>query len=161
MKNKTFAIDFGIVGNGESYTLRIPIALYPEIEKAKSVSNEGGLDALVGIFECFSEMDDIKRMTTQAMIINRAQSLKTLDDMLLLVKTMSVCMEFFDSKDEEKSNIYYSHLLDVATQSYVIEHSKTDRNLSVLLFTDNTSLSTMHRFFAACHTFMRLQTAKV
>ena len=106
MKNKTFAIDFGIVGNGESYTLRMPIALYPEIEKAKSVSNEGGLDALVGIFECFSEMDDIKRMTTQAMIINRAQSLKTLDDMLLLVKTMSVCMEFFDSKDEEKSNIY-------------------------------------------------------
>ena len=100
MKNKTFAIDFGIVGNGESYTLRIPIALYPEIEKAKSVSNEGGLDALVGIFECFSEMDDVKRMTTQAMIINRAKSLKTLDDMLLLVKTMSACMEFFDSKDE-------------------------------------------------------------
>ena len=100
MKNKTFAIDFGMVGNGESYTLRMPIALYPEIEKAKSVSNEGGLDALVGIFECFSEMDDVKRMTTQAMIINRAKSLKTLDDMLLLVKTMSACMEFFDSKDE-------------------------------------------------------------
>ena len=105
MKNKTFAIDFGLVGNGKSYTLRMPISLYTEIEKAKLAPNEGGLETLVGIFECFAEMDDAKRMTTQAMIINRAQSLKTLDDMLLLVKTMSACMEFFDSKDDEKSDI--------------------------------------------------------
>ena len=95
-KTKTFGIDFGVVGNGDAYTLHMPFSVYPEFQRAASNPKEGEMETLVGIFSCFAEMDDVKRMTTQTMIIERAESLKTLEDVLILLKTLKACMEFFD-----------------------------------------------------------------
>ena len=31
-KTKTFGIDFGVVGNGDAYTLHMPFSVYPEFQ---------------------------------------------------------------------------------------------------------------------------------
>ena len=93
--NKFYEVNCAI-NRGERLVLHLPISTKDDFDKTISDS-DGQMNKLIELVAEFSELDNAKRMTFQALIEEKADKLTTLDDLLYLLKTVRICTAFFDN----------------------------------------------------------------
>ena len=95
MKNNEFFEVNCAINGGEKLTIKIPMTVHPEFQLAVSNTNIEAMSKLTELFAEFSELNDIKRMTFQALVEKRAGTVRSFSNMLELLKATKFCTLFF------------------------------------------------------------------
>ena len=97
-KNDFFEVNCAI-NCGQRLILKLPFTVHDDFERTVSSGNETLMARLVELFAEYEELDEIKRQTFQALIIDRKDELETIDDLINCLKAVRLCTAFFEKED--------------------------------------------------------------
>ena len=89
-RNEFFEVNCAINKN-ERLCLQLPYRVHADFERTITSGDDRLMARLVELFAEYSALDAIKRQTFQALIVQKADSLYTLDDLLFYLKAVKVC----------------------------------------------------------------------
>ncbi len=95
MTNNSFEVRCTI-NHGKQVAIFFPMSVLEDFEHTVQSQDEKLMSKIVELFGEFSELDEIKKMTFQALLEERAGSLSSIDDMLKLLKGVRICTAFFE-----------------------------------------------------------------
>ena len=90
--NKFFEVNCAINKN-ERLCLQLPYRVHADFERTITSGDDRLMARLVELFAEYSALDAIKRQTFQALIVQKADSIYTLNDLLVCLKAVKVCVK--------------------------------------------------------------------
>ena len=91
-RNEFFEVNCAINKNERLY-LQLPYSVHADFERTITSGDDRLMARLVELFMSYSNLDTVGRQTFQALIIQRADSLYTLNDLLVCLKAVKVCVK--------------------------------------------------------------------
>ena len=86
------------INSGEKLMLKLPYSVHSDFEKTVSSGDDSRMAKLVELFAEFELLEYAKKAAFQEMIIQRANELSTLDDLLTCMKAVRLCTVFFEGE---------------------------------------------------------------
>lgn len=84
------------INHGGELVISLPMTVHYDFERTVKSQDEKLMSRLVELFGEYRELDEIKRVTFQTLVEERAEQLSTLDDLLDLLKAVRICTAFFE-----------------------------------------------------------------
>ena len=89
-RNEFFEVNCAINKN-ERLCLQLPYRVHADFERTITSGDDRLMARLVELFAEYSALDAVKRQTFQTLIVQKADSLYTLDDLLTCLRAVRLC----------------------------------------------------------------------